>query len=195
MSNAKSITPADSLEKKLYIFAYLNIQNCPQIKNIRAILFSCIFIIISAIFIWKRGRAKSPDSALYENEAGAFSANQNAGLQKSFILPLLDLHRWFCTVILHYTTPWFAPANQDNSTIKTLIYILQLEGQWLMQITTLTQCKIIFIYTCCSYKNTSIICLCLFTNNHVVWGKLTIASYFFYSGDSTMKLSHMKKLI
>ena len=119
---------------------------------------SCIFLIISAIFIWKRGSAKSLDSALYENEASAFSPNQNAGLQKSFILPLLDLHCWFCTVILHYTTPWFAPANQDNSTIQKWIYILQLEREWLEQITTLTQCKIIFIYTCCSCQNPSIIC-------------------------------------
>ena len=56
-------------------------SNPCTIKNIKAILSQSVFFIMSTILKWKQGHAQSIDSALFENEAGALSANQNAGLQ------------------------------------------------------------------------------------------------------------------
>ena len=74
--NAQLITLVDSLEKTVSIGIFKH-PNPSTNKNIRAILSSCIFFIISSIFKQKRGRAKSLDSALCENEAGALSANSS----------------------------------------------------------------------------------------------------------------------
>ena len=54
--------------------------NVQTLKNIRAIL-PCVFFTTSDILKRKRVRAKSFVSAQCENEAGALSANHNAGLQ------------------------------------------------------------------------------------------------------------------
>ena len=57
-------------KKNVSVFIYKR-PNQSTNKNIRAILSSYIFIIISAICKWKQGRAKSLDCALCENEVGA----------------------------------------------------------------------------------------------------------------------------
>ena len=71
---------ADSLEKNVSICIF-TVPNPPTNKTIRAILSTCIFITISAIFKWKQDSTKSLAPALCENEAGTLSANQNVGLQ------------------------------------------------------------------------------------------------------------------
>ena len=52
--NEKLITPSDSVKKTLHVFP-LKRPNTSIIKNVKAILCSCVFIIMSAIWKWKRG--------------------------------------------------------------------------------------------------------------------------------------------
>ena len=70
-----------------------------KIKNIKAILTSCVFFIMSAILKQKWGQAKSLESALCEYKVGALSSNQNAGLQCKINIANQGVLEWLLVAV------------------------------------------------------------------------------------------------